>query len=72
MCFIDVNIRIKSFCPVIFSSDSASGWTPFGKELLLGVEDMLEKLKCLYINFISPFGVANMFVLVPGHCLLLL
>ena len=36
----------------------------------MGVEDMLEM--SIYINFISPFGVANMFVLVPGHCLLLL
>ena len=29
-------------------------------------------LKCLYINFITAFGVGNMFVLVTGHCLLLL
>ena len=49
MCFIDVNI-LSHF--VLFSSDSASGWTPSGKELLLDVEDMLEmSIYQLYFTF---------------------
>ena len=46
MCFIDVNILSH------FVLDSASGWTPSGKELLLGVEDMLEMfIYQLYFTF---------------------